>query len=101
MSTQNVANSPTNSYAVEVTRLANGSLVQTVNAMLPFISNLDDTGVGGVIYTGYALRGALPSTASWFIARQETTGTVTTIRFAGPPFDFSQIWNDRASLNYT
>lgn len=100
MSVQNVANSPTNSYPVCVTRLENGGLVQTVNAMLPFISNLDDDGAG-TVYTGYALRGAANSDAAWFIMRQVTTGTVTEIRFAANPFDFTQVWDDRASLTYT
>ncbi len=100
MGTQNVANSPTNSYPVDVTRLANGSLVQTVNAMLPFISNLDDDGTG-VVYTGYAIRGSLNSEPKWFIMKQETVGNVTSIRFAAEPFDFTLVWDDRASLTYT
>jgi hypothetical protein len=100
MSIQNVANSPTNSYPVAVTQLGGGGLVQTVNAMLPFISNLDQA-TADIVYTGYAIRGTTNSQAKWFIVKQETIGTVTTIRFAAEPFDFTQVWDNRASLTYT
>jgi hypothetical protein len=100
VSIQNVANSPTNSYPVAVTQLEGGGLVQTVNAMLPFISNLEDNGAG-TVYTGYARRGAATSEAAWFIAKQVTSGGLTTIRFASAPFDFTQVWDNRASLTYT
>ena len=100
MAVQNVANSPTNSYPVLVTKVAGGAEVQSINAMLPFISNLDDDGAG-TVYTGYALQGSADSAASWFIMKQTTSGNVTSIRFASAPFDFTQIWDDRASLTYT
>ncbi len=100
MAIQNVANSPTNSYPVCITRLGDGSEVQSVNAMLPFISNMDDDGAG-TVYTGYALRGSADSDAAWFIMKQFTSGNITTVRFASAPFDFTQVWDDRASLTYT
>lgn len=97
---QNVANSPTNSYPVHITKLATGAEVQTVAALLAFISNMDDDGAG-TVYTGYALRGSATSEAKWFIMKQVTSGTVTTIRFAGDPFVMDQIWDDRAALSYS
>lgn len=97
---QNVANSPTNSYPVHVSRLATGAEVQSVMALIAFISNLDDNGAG-TVYTGYALRGAATSAAAWFIMKQVTSGAVTTIRFAGDPFVMDQVWDNRAGLTYT
>ena len=100
MAVQNVANNPIGNYPVLVTKLADLSQVQSVNAILPFISNQDDDGAG-TVYTGYALRGASGATASWFIMKQVTSGNVTSIRFASAPFTMNQIWDDRASLTYT
>jgi hypothetical protein len=97
---QNVANSPTNSYPVHVTRLTTGAEIQSVNAMLPMVSNMDDDGAG-TVYTAYALRGAVGSDAAWFIMKQVTVGTVTTIRFASDPFVMDQVWDNRASLTFT
>lgn len=97
---QNVANSPTNSYPVHITKLATGAEIQTVAALLPFISNMDDDGAG-TVYTGYALRGSADSESKWFIMKQVTTGDVTSIRFASEPFVMDQIWDNRASLTYT
>lgn len=97
---QNVANSPTNSYPVHVSRLTTGAEIQSVNAMLPFISCLDDNGAG-TVYTAYALRGAATSDAAWFIMKQVTVGTLTTIRFASDPFVMDQVWDNRAGLTYT
>jgi hypothetical protein len=97
---QNVANSPTNSYPVHVTRLTTGAEIQSVNAMLPMVSNMDDDGAG-TVYTAYALRGAADSDAAWFIMKQVTSGNVTTIRFASDPFVMDQVWDNRASLTFT
>ena len=100
MAIQNVSNSPTNAYPVFVTRLGDGSEVQGISAMLPFISNTDDDGAG-TVYTGYALRGTATSAAGWFVMKSVTTGTITTVRFASAPFEMDQVWDDRASLTYT
>lgn len=97
---QNVSNSPTNSYPVHVTRLTNGAEVQSVNAILPFISNKDDNGAG-TVYIGYALRGSTGVNAAWFIMKQVTVGTITTIRFASEPIVMDQIWDNRSSLSYS
>ena len=100
MSVQNVANNPIGSYPVLVTKVADQSQVQSVNAILPFISNSDDAGAG-TVYTGYALRGTANSTAGWFIMKSVTSGAVTSIRFASTPFAMTQVWDDRASLTYS
>ena len=81
MATQNVANNPLGSYPVLVTKVADQSQVQSINAILPFISNKDDNGAG-TVYIGYALRGAADSAGAWFILKQVTSGNVTSIKFA-------------------
>ena len=80
--------------------LADGSKVQSMCAILPFISNFDDQGAG-TTYTGYALRGASGASASWFIMKSVTSAGITTVRFASDPFTMNQIWDNRASLTYT
>ena len=100
MASQSVANNPIGSYQVAVTKLADNSEVQSVNALLPFISNQDVVDAT-TTYTGYALRGASDADASWFIMKSVITGTVTSIRFASDPFVFDQIWANRAALSYT
>lgn len=100
MGIQNVVNGSLGDYPVLVTRMADYAQVQSVNAMLPFITNKDDDGAG-TVYIGYALRGASNATASWFILKQVTSGNITTIRFASNPFVMDQVWDDRASLTYT
>ena len=100
MAIQPVANNPLGNYPVLVTKLGDLSQVQSVNAILPFISNFDDNGAG-TVYTGYALRGASNATASWFIMKSVTVGDVTSIRFASAPFLMDQIWDNRAALTYT
>jgi hypothetical protein len=97
---QEVSNWLSGSYKVKVIRLSDSSLVQSVNAILPLISNQDDDGAG-TVYTGYALRGTADSNAAWFIMKSVTSGTITTVRFASLPFVMDQVWNNRASLSYS
>lgn len=100
MAVQPVANSPIGSYPVLVTKLANTSQVQSVNAILPFISKVDQAS-DTVSYTGYALRGTSAASAGWFIFKTEISGNVTSVTFASDPFDMTQIWDSRAGLSYS
>lgn len=97
---QTLFNPQIGNYPVLITQLADLSQVQSVNAILPFISHLDDQGTG-TIYTGYALRGTADGAARWFIMQSVKSAGITTIRFASEPFTMNQIWDNRASLAYT
>lgn len=87
-------------FTATSTALGDSTQLQSVNAILPFISNFDDQGAG-TTYTGYALRGAATSTASWFIMKSVLSAGITTIRFASAPFTMDQIWDNRVSLSYS
>lgn len=87
------------SYTIKTTALTDDSKVQSINAVLPFISNMDVVS-DSLTYTGYALKGTADSAASWFIMKSETVGTVTSVRFASAPFTMDKVWDDRASLSY-
>ena len=87
-------------FTATSTQLADSTQLQSVNAILPFISNQDDDGAG-TVYTGYALRGSANSAAAWFIMKSVVSGNVTSIRFASAAFTMDQVWNDRGSLVYT
>jgi hypothetical protein len=100
MAIQSVANNPLGSYPVLITKTADNSQVQSINSILPFISNRDDDGAG-TVYTGYAVSGSANSEAKWFIMKSVTLGTLTTIRFASAPFTMNKIWNNRVSLSYS
>lgn len=100
MAIQNIANGSLGNYPVHVTKIESNAEVQSVCAILPFISNQDDNGAG-TVYTGYALRGSSGATASWFIMKSTVSGNVTSIRFASNPFVMDQIWDNRAALTYT
>lgn len=99
-----VSNAPTSvgvNYPVAIWKMGtNGPDVQMTSVLLPFISHVDAADPNNV-YTGYAIRGALDSTASWWIMKTSIAGSVTTVKFAGDPGNFTQIWNNRASLTYT
>mgnify|MGYP001559972204 CR=1 FL=1 len=54
-------------------------------------------------YRGYAYPGAAASEAKWQIYKlsyDDTTGLLLTKRYAGSVDDFTNIWNNRSSLNY-
>lgn len=81
-------------------QLADTSQVQSMCAILPFVSNMDVVDAT-TTYTGYALRGASDAAASWFIMKTSVSGNVTSIRFASAPFTMDQVWANRASLSYS
>lgn len=86
-------------YKVSRAQLADGSIVQSMNAILPFISKVDQASAT-ITYTGYALRGTSSASAAWFIFKDEVVGNVTTRLMASEPWQFDQVWDDRAILNY-
>lgn len=53
------------------------------------------------IYIGEANHRTPLSAASWRIKRVSTSGTITTISFAGGTDKFDQVWDNRASLSYS
>jgi len=87
-------------YKVSRINLADGSVVQSMSAILPLISKVDEASAT-VTYTGYALRGVAGSEAKWFIFKDEIVGTVTTRLMASEPWQFDQVWDNRASLSYS
>lgn len=64
-------------------------------------SIIDDTGVGGITYVGFAKTGASTAAARWKIKKITEVGTITTIQYADGNSKFDNIWDDRASLTYT
>jgi hypothetical protein len=99
MSNQFLPNQGAPFTATSIT-LGDSSKVQSMCAVLPFISNYEDQGAG-TTYTGYALRGSSNATASWFIMKSVTSAGITTVRFASAPFTMDQIWDNRVGLVYS
>lgn len=73
------------------------------------ITNIDedyairiDESASGTTYYGFALplNGGSPANAVWKILRKEYDATSSTYRFAGSAKTFSNVWDNRASLNY-
>jgi hypothetical protein len=54
-----------------------------------------------VTYLGETKPGLGTDEAFWRIRKIFTSGTVTTISFAGGQDSFTQVWDDRASLDYS
>ena len=63
-------------------------------------SIVDDTGVGGITYVGFAKTGAKTSAARFKIKKITEVGTITTIEYADGNTKFDNIWDDRATLTY-
>lgn len=60
---------------------------------------LDETGT--VTYIGLAAIGAAASAAVWQIKRLTDEPPLTTIEWADGNAEFDNVWDDRASLNYS
>lgn len=52
-------------------------------------------------YIGKAGFGTANSDAKWQIQKVSVSGVVTTIAYAGGDDDFTNIWDNRASLSYS
>jgi len=52
-------------------------------------------------YIGQSSPGTATSASLWRIRRITSSGTVTTISFAGGEDKFNQVWDNRASLSYS
>lgn len=63
-------------------------------------NTIDNTGVGGVTYVGFAVPGTLNSDAKWKIKKITEVGTTTTIQYADNDYKFDNVWDDRATLTY-
>ena len=78
--------------------------VETVSTVANYITELDpDPTTGDPIYFGRALIGADPSRPVWQIRKfiYNGSGHLTSIRFAQGSLEFTNVWNDRATLSYT
>jgi hypothetical protein len=63
-------------------------------------SIIDDTGVGGITYVGFAVNGTPTSAPRWKVKKITEVGTITTIEYADGDSKFDNIWDDRATLTY-
>lgn len=61
----------------------------------PVDSNIDEVSAS-LTYFGEAAVGSADSDAAWLIWKQETVGTVTSIKYASKVHD--QVWDARATL---
>lgn len=52
-------------------------------------------------YIGKALAGTATSAASWQIVKLHKDGSITTKLSADGDFNFDNVWDNRASLNYS
>lgn len=75
--------------AMNVVNVWEGALKQIV----------EDLGTG-TKYIGEAVPNTATSAAGWRIQKMVTSGTTTTITWAGGGSRFDQIWDNRASLTY-
>lgn len=65
------------------------------------LTNLIDVASTTTTYIGNAAFGSATSSPVWQISRVLTSGTLTSIQFAGGTDGFNQIWDNRASLTYS
>jgi hypothetical protein len=63
--------------------------------------NLVDESNPNLIYTGYAVNGALPSEASWAIMRTSISDEVQQNTWANGSQAMESIWSNRANLSYS
>jgi hypothetical protein len=90
----------------KVTVTVLGKVLQLVSDLVNIFSKteepniVDDTGVGGIIYLGYAVPGTLVADAKWKIKKVTEVGTITTIQYADNNLNFDNVWANRASLIY-
>lgn len=54
-----------------------------------------------ITYYGLASPGTATSSAKWRILRKQVVGNITKYRYANASAEFDQIWDNRASLDYT
>jgi len=75
------------------------SAVETIT----YTTALDYDVNGNLIYQGQAVPGSAKSAAVWKIKKFTYDGSsnLTDIQFADGNNDFDNIWNNRASLNYS
>ena len=66
-----------------------------------YITQLDDTGSGGITYIGKATPGTATSSANWQITRLTETGADLEVLYADGDINFDNIWDNRASLSYS
>lgn len=99
ITTTNVAGlDSVNVKVTDITLDASGDSVESRSmAMATRLDEVSST----VTYVGEAVVGTADSSALWRIKRIQTTGTVLKIEWANGNSNFSNIWNNRASLTYT
>ena len=83
---------------MENNNVQNAPVVQLLSDTIP--EPIVDVTVGGT-YKGYAPIGTPTDSPKWRITRTSTTGTVTIVEYAQGLMDFSSIWDDRASYDYS
>lgn len=64
-------------------------------------SKIDDTGVGGITYVGYAPAGTDPAAPKWRIKRITDATPLIDIEKADGDKKYDNVWNDRATLTYS
>ena len=104
---------PVDTYLLNPTLPAGASTVAAQNAQTALLAEIDGTlDRGGpqfnkildqvnanLLYICEAVPGSSPAAAVWRVKRVSTSGTVTSISYAGAGY-FDQIANNRASLSY-
>lgn len=60
-----------------------------------------DEASSSITYIGKAGIGVSTSSASWQIKKILTSGSVTSITYAGGTDNYDQVWNDRSGLSYS
>lgn len=63
--------------------------------------HLLDEASATISYEGFAKSGALTSEASWLIKKINTSGNITSEKWANGGSSHNQIWDNRTSLIYT
>ncbi len=78
-----------------------GNEVHSSVVVNPSFTVRTDDASATITYLGKALVGSSEAGAVWQIQRIETISAITTVLFAGGNADFDNVWNNRASLNYS
>lgn len=72
---------------------------QVYTRTLP-MKEIVDVASGTVTYRGFAPIGTSNAASAWRISRSTTSGSATTLEWAGTAAAFVNVWNNRASLQY-
>jgi hypothetical protein len=84
---------------VNITSIESGVSIQTSGSVE--YAQIVDEASSTITYIGSAIASSLTSESVWKIKRIEISGTLTIITWADGNTNFDNVWNNRATLEYS